>query len=426
MTKLSLDIKDHQEGRSNFYSPIQLIFWVSVLFSGILLATMPVSKFRYSGLSLFFLIQILTLGLTAINGLPLERILYQSLENDGKMGVLIGYGKIFWFSAVFLFVIFGFATENVNTWCRRILQSERFMPLLITEAGFMGAVILGLVVQVYFRDLPLREKQEQYAKIIKEEEDIKNAKDLRLAEVKKKREEDLKIASEAERVAAEKDKLEADKQKRDQAKKEAELKLEKDKEELEQKKRDRELEMVKEKLLLEKEKADKQKAEEKRIEKMAKEAARKKELEEKKFPYYPLPETIVRGKNAEEWYRAATINSLRVSVQNDAMAALKELKAEGVPFLIDSLTKQNTSEGRALILNLLAADLIHVNDLPKIVSCLSKFNNQSATRVAALRLLAKNGQAKPLYSKIYTQTTDLSLNETFKELVKDYWMTINK
>ncbi|MSR32768.1 MAG: hypothetical protein EXR99_14825 [Gemmataceae bacterium] len=415
MTKLSLDIKDHQEGRSNFYSPIQLIFWVSVLFSGILLATMPVSKFRYSGLSLFFLIQILTLGLTAINGLPLERILYQSLENDGKMGVLIGYGKTFWFIAIFLFVIFGFATENVNTWCRRILQSERRMPLLITEAGFMGAVILGLVVQMYFRDLPLREKQDQYAKIVQDQEDTRKAEDLRLAELEKKREEELKIAREANRVAAEK------------------AKREKDKEELEQKKRDRELEMVKEKLLLEKEKADKQMAEEmaeaKRIAlkgKTEKEAARKKELEEKKFPYYPLPETIVRGKNAQEWYREAVKNPTRLSVLNDAMAALKELKAEGIPFLIQFLTKEQTTQGRAFVLKELDAELIHVNDLPKIVSCLNKSRDQIATRVAALRLLAKNGQAKPLYSQIYSLTSELSLNNNVKELVKDYWMTINK
>ena len=130
----------------------------------------------------------------------------------------------------------------------------------------------------------------------------------------------------------------------------------------------------------------KKEEEKKNLEAFAKEVARKKELEDKGLPYYPLPKTTVKIMQSGR--------SLPDSV--DAEQAYK------------------------IILVYLYSGNIHVNDTFKIVDILNKNKNQISTRIAALNLLAKGGNAKPFLEKIKVSTADLLLNKNVKEEVKGH------
>lgn len=57
---------------------------------------------------------------------------------------------------------------------------------------------------------------------------------------------------------------------------------------------------------------------------------------------------------------------------------------------------------------------------------LNKNKNQISTRIAALNLLAKGGNAKPFLEKIKLSTADLLLNKNVKEEVKGYIEKISR
>jgi hypothetical protein len=163
------------------------------------------------------------------------------------------------------------------------------------------------------------------------------------------------------------------------------------------------------------------------------EGARKKDLESKNLPYYPLPYTKLKENfnnnwlTADEWYKnmLACIALNNSTKAQEALDNLKALKDEGVPFLIDFLGRQSTTQDRELALINLYACNIHPNDLPKIIECLNKSNNQISTRVMALNILSKSGNAKPYYGKIKSMTGDLLTNKNVKDVVKDYLNKIN-
>lgn len=178
------------------------------------------------------------------------------------------------------------------------------------------------------------------------------------------------------------------------------------------------------------------KAEEKKnLEAFAKEVARKKELEDKGLPYYPLPKTTVKimqsgrslpdSVDAEQAYKII-LESKTPSNKKVALEGLKDLKDEGVPFLLDLLLREPTTQGREIILVYLYSGNIHVNDTFKIVDILNKNKNQISTRIAALNLLAKGGNAKPFLEKIKLSTADLLLNKNVKEEVKGYIEKISR
>lgn len=173
--------------------------------------------------------------------------------------------------------------------------------------------------------------------------------------------------------------------------------------------------------------------EKKRLEAVAIEIARKKELEDKGLPYYPLPKTTVKFLksgplsfvDADQAYKVI-LESKSLSMNNAALEALKDLKDEGVPFLLDLLLREPTTQGREKILINLYSANIHINDTQKIVDLLNKNKNQISTRIAALNLLAKGGNAKPFLEKIKLSTADLLLNKNVKEEVKGYIEKISR
>jgi hypothetical protein len=179
----------------------------------------------------------------------------------------------------------------------------------------------------------------------------------------------------------------------------------------------------------------KQMEEKNRLETFAKEVARKKELEDKGLPYYPLPKTTVKimqygrrlpdSVDAEQAYKII-LESKNPSTIKEALVALKDLKDEGVPFLLDLLLREPTTQGREIILVNLYSGNIHANDTYKIVDLLNKNKNQISTRIAALNLLAKGGNAKPFLEKIKVSTADLLLNKNVKEEVKGYIEKISR
>lgn len=194
---------------------------------------------------------------------------------------------------------------------------------------------------------------------------------------------------------------------------------------LKNQKNERELKVAEEK----KERELKAAEEKEKQQRIVMEASRKKDLESKNLPYYPLPYTKIkeaRGEGlllkADQWYERL-VEAVSLSDSNGAKEAfdnLRLLKDEGVPFLMDFLVRQTTSQGRELALVNLYSCNIHPNDLPKIIACLNKSKNQISTRVIALNLLAKSGNAKPYFDKIQPMTVDLLINKNVKDSVKEY------
>jgi hypothetical protein len=173
----------------------------------------------------------------------------------------------------------------------------------------------------------------------------------------------------------------------------------------------------------------------------------KEELEKSGLAYYPLPTTKHEGKNAEQWiqYAATFPPAVRfiqvlvavsngkpiyetrenpayrayITAQNKTMAALQALKAEGMPYLLNMLTKQRLKSGVEEVLRMIDPAYIHVNDLDKIVECLSKGRAENTTRMVALRYLHSHKEAaKKHIERIEYLTTDLVLFPKIAEEAK--------
>jgi hypothetical protein len=157
-----------------------------------------------------------------------------------------------------------------------------------------------------------------------------------------------------------------------------------------------------------------------RIEIIAKEAARKKNLEGRGLAFYPLPViNKVADKDINEWYNLLS-NSQSPDSFNSSLEAIKSYGDAGIPFLLEALKNNTNSKSRELILWAMYPNNIHPNDLPKIVECLNKSKDQIGTRVQALNLLVKSGNAKQYQEKIESMTKDLLINKNVKDQVKGY------
>lgn len=198
-----------------------------------------------------------------------------------------------------------------------------------------------------------------------------------------------------------------------------------------------EAEQEKQKQMLAKKQADleAEKAKQKALADIAiDEADRKKKLDEKGLTYYPLPRTIQEGKTADQWYQEAIKLQMEPKQFNfnnqkkiqDAVNALIILKEEGVPFLLEALQNQTTTQGRALYLQALKGELVHSNDIPVIIGSLTSNKNLIQTRMIALRILSKNPSSKKHYEKIRSMVADLFPNNNVKVEVAELLKTIGK
>jgi len=157
-----------------------------------------------------------------------------------------------------------------------------------------------------------------------------------------------------------------------------------------------------------------------RIEIIAKEAARKKDLEGRGLAFYPLPViNKVGDKDINEWYNLLS-NSQSPDSFNSSLEAIKSYGDAGIPFLLAALKSSTNPKSREAILWAMYPSNIHPNDLPKIVECLNKTKDQIGTRVQALNLLVKSGNAKQYQEKIELMTKDLLINKSVKDQVKGY------
>lgn len=177
--------------------------------------------------------------------------------------------------------------------------------------------------------------------------------------------------------------------------------------------------MVKEKAKMEK---IREKEEKQQKEKMLVELKRKEEIEAKGGSYYPLPTTPHDGKNAEEWYK---LIRAKIDVES-GLNALVALEDESIPFIIELLKSTPSHQGRYRLLSCISPKGIHPNDIPKIIAYLDRYQNQTATRVLALDILAKSGKTKDHKEKIRTMAKDLLANQNVSDLVKTSLAEINK
>jgi hypothetical protein len=165
--------------------------------------------------------------------------------------------------------------------------------------------------------------------------------------------------------------------------------------------------------------AAERKAEQERQEAIKREQERKADLEGRGLPYYPKPTTLYGGKNAEQWYQQAVANPLNSIIQEQTASALVALKEEGMQFLIMFLEKATNPQGVDLILNLIAPEYVHANDLPKIVNCLDKKRANPSTRMLALRYLRKRQEAKAHVERIEALVADLKASPKYQADVKE-------
>jgi hypothetical protein len=150
------------------------------------------------------------------------------------------------------------------------------------------------------------------------------------------------------------------------------------------------------------------------------EVARKADLEAKGLPYYPLPRTLEKGRNAEQWYQLLRGNLLNARIYEQATTALSALKEEGTPFLLDQLGRETTQKGRHTLLKLIQVQSIHRYDLHKLLPCLEASKNYQGTRLLALQYLEKWAKdlSKELVPKIESLMGDMLDNPRYSEETK--------
>jgi len=164
--------------------------------------------------------------------------------------------------------------------------------------------------------------------------------------------------------------------------------------------------------------------EKERVDTIAKDAVRKKDLEGRGLAFYPMPQNNrVNNKDINEWYNLL-VNAKSPEVLSSSLEAITSYGDAGIPFLLEALKNNTNSKSRELILWAMYPNNIHPNDLPKIVECLNKSKDQIGTRVQALNLLVKSGNAKQYKDKIELMTKDLLINKNIKDQVKVYLDTL--
>lgn len=162
------------------------------------------------------------------------------------------------------------------------------------------------------------------------------------------------------------------------------------------------------------------KAEKEAKEEAEREAVRKADLEKKGLPYYPHPRTSENGHNAEEWYQLLRDNPQNARIYAEATVALSTLKEEGIPYLLDYLSRQNTPKNRHSVLRLIQVEYVHRNDLHQLLSCLDRNKNLQSTRLLALQWLETRAKdiKKDLAPQIESLVEDMLDNPNYKEETK--------
>lgn len=166
---------------------------------------------------------------------------------------------------------------------------------------------------------------------------------------------------------------------------------------------------------------ERQKAEQKANTEAEREVSRQIELEKSGLPYYPPPQTLKDGRNAEEWYQLLRSNSQKARIFAQATAALSALKEEGIPFLLDYLSRQTTLKSRQEAVRLIRVECVHRNDLPKLLPCLEQSKNDSFTRLLALEGLEKRAKdlKKEHIPQIENLVKDMLENPRYSERTKE-------
>jgi hypothetical protein len=423
-------------------SPFLVLFWGANLALLGIICFVPLGAWRLRFVLPLCGVMLMVLILHAGLGLPLERgvgqLIGEAVRKNGPDWMVwfpaIKACKTFWFWLTFGLVILVALTEPLFNW----LRAERWGGWLVPSSivgGATGLMVVALVVQFVLREATAGNLENRIAQIRQAEEEKRQQaegeqqrrEEERFADVRRQEAEAEYMRQQAA-LKAEEARLLEQRRLREQEEEARRRRKEREQAELrellEQRRQEEEAQRKKEQHA--KEEADREaakKAEEARKLKaeIEREAARKSDLEKKGQPYYPRPRTFEGGHNADEWYRLLRDNPVNARNYAQTTAALAALKSEGIPYLLDNLSRQKTPRDRHAALQLIHIEYVHNNDLNKIVSCLDRNQNFQSTRLLALQYLEKRGKDlnKALVPQIERLVEDLLDNPTLKEETKD-------
>ena len=314
--------------------------------------------------------------------------------------------------------------------------------LIGTTTGFF--MIAGIGAQIANWQMGIMGLEAQLAKLNRIEQEKQAKAEAELRELERQRQ-----------IVA--DSLEADKQRKqadlehqqkvlEQEREKQRLEREKQQAEAEKQRQMREEEKEQERKEREKkqaEEAERQRVEAERLkqEAMRQEKMRKDDLESRGLAYYPKPTTKYQGKTALEWSnwpastplkdargKLKTPQTYAIEQQErlqQTCAALIALQEEGMPFLINSLGYQVTPQGVDTFLRLIKIELVHYNDLDKIVACLDKKRCLLPTRLLALDYLRKRKESSKQAKTIEMLVKDLLSASQYKSKVQEALDAIN-
>jgi flagellar biosynthesis GTPase FlhF len=317
--------------------------------------------------------------------------------------------KTAWFWLTLTSVVMLTMTEPLLNWLRAEQRCRWPLPSAITGVA-AGLMVVGVIVQFTVREIIVSDLENRISQLRKVEEEKRQK-----AEADQRRRE-VERQAEAERLrqqaAREAEEARLAEQRRSRERVEEERRRRKEREEEERRasleRQQRETEA-------------RRKAEQEAKEEAEREAVRKLDLEKKGLPYYPHPRTSYSGRTADEWAKLALGNPRNYQ----ALAALEQLKEEGMPYLLDILQKQRTLSGRKIVLQRIQGEYIHPNDLRKLLPYLARnrvlesSRDLVTTRMLALRCLHKQAERlKSLFPEIEDNLKDLLITSIYKEEIQ--------
>jgi flagellar biosynthesis GTPase FlhF len=349
----------------------------------------------------------------------------------------------FWFTVI-LVVITG-ASEFVTYFLwRKVNESVSYIRVGLIGGVTCFLMIAGIGAQIVNWQMGIMGMEAQLAKLNRIEQEKLAKAEAELRELERQRQ-----------IVA--DSLEADKQRKkadlehqqkvlEQEREKQRLEREKQQVEAEKQRQVKKEEQERERKEQEKkqaEEAERQRVEAERLrqEAMQQEKMRKDDLESRGLAYYPKPTTKYQGKTALEWSnwpastplkdargKLKTPQTYAIEQQErlqQTCAALIALQEEGMPFLINSLGNQVTPQGADIFLRLIKIELVHYNDLDKIVACLDKKRSFIPTRMLALDYLRKRKESSKHTKTIEMLVKDLLSAPQHKAKVQESLDAIN-
>jgi predicted Zn finger-like uncharacterized protein len=421
-------------------SPFLVVFWGANLALLAIVCSSPLGAWRLGFVLPLCGVMVIVLVIHACLGLPIERRIGEIAaelvhkDHSAEMFVLaLKCNKTVWFwltlASLGLFAL----TEPLLNW----LRSERWGGWLVPAGITAGAAMLavsGVVIQFSLHSMIVGNLEDRVASLRKTEEEKRQ----QVETDRRKREEDQLAEARLHEAKAERLRQEAElkekearllEERRKQAREEEERRLRRAHEEEERRARAEQQRQEEEARRKAEQEAEAQaareaarKAEEKKKAKeyAEKEAARKAELEKKGLPYYPQPTTVYKKHNAEEWYQMLQDNPRDARIHERAMEAFVALKAEGMPFLLDHLSRQTTAKDLDATLRLVQVGYVHANDLQKLLPCLDSLSTYPGTRMLALKYFHTRAKdlRKGLVAEIEKRVSDILLNTSYKAETK--------